>query len=352
MIIERIHIFNVRNISEIDIRLGNHLNIFHGENGSGKTSILEAIYMLSSGKSFRSRKIRKIIKEHEDKLTIFAQFDEVTMGLERSYSSRKMQVNGESVSKVSTLAKHFPVLIITQDSHRLFDSGPLNRRQFLDWGLFHVEHDFLSVWSNYRKLLKNRNVALSNNASESEIIAWDQGLVLYGSKYTDFRKSYLAKLLPHFIRYARLLFGNYSFDLEYKQGWSEDKSFGECLAEQYPKDRFARRTVYGPHRSDLIVKINNRDAKDHVSRGQQKMLVYALYFSQVTLLKEIHNKETLILLDDLGAELDVQHAQKLLSLVSELFSQACITTANIDSLPLAKFESVKMFHVEHGSVCS
>jgi len=354
MTFEHIHILDVRNISEARIEFSDRLNIFYGDNGSGKSSVLESIYLLSSGKSFRTRQITKIIKQNKNKLTLFGKLVTVgsamTMGLERSVSERKIQINGEIVKKTSTLAQCLPVLVVTQDSHKLLESGPQWRRQFLDWGLFHVEQEFLLTWINYKKLLKNRNLALSNKASKTEISAWNQGLSFYGETYSVLRKDYLNALLPKFREYAQILLGDSQFDLQYKQGWPKEIELLNCLESQYYRDILSGRTVYGPHRADITINIDGRNAKDHVSRGQQKMLVYAFYFAQVSYLKEKSDKNTLILLDDLGAELDLVHARKLLTLISGFFSQVCITTANLTSLPLDEFNKVKMFHVKQGVV--
>ena len=356
MILKHIHIHNVRNISEAKIEFGNHLNILYGENGSGKTSVLESIYLLSSGKSFRSRHITKIIKENKNKLTLFGKLESAdkttNLGLEKSGSGYKIHINGESVNQISALAIRLPVLVVTQDSHKLLDSGPQWRRQFIDWGLFHVKHEFHSIWSRYRRSLKNRNQALVNKASKVEIEAWNEGLASYGETYSNLRQEYIKDVLPYFKEYVTLLLNDDDCDIVYKRGWSKEISLNDCLNGQYERDRISGRTAYGPHRSDLTVILKGKDAKDHVSRGQQKLLVYALYLAQIAYLKKVTEKETLLLLDDLGAELDKEHSHKLLSLISEQFSQVCITTANLTSLSLGELQDVRMFHVKHGTICS
>jgi len=356
MILKQIHIHDVRNISEAKIEFGNHLNILYGENGSGKSSVLESIYLLSSGKSFRSRQITKIIKENKKKLTLFGKLESAdkttTLGIEKSSSGHKIHINGESVNQISALAMCLPVLVVTQDSHKLLEAGPQWRRQFIDWGLFHVKHEFHAIWSNYRRLLKNRNQALLNKASKSEIEAWNEGLASYGSTYSELRQEYIEAVLPYFAKYTALLLDDENCNLIYKRGWPKDSDLLDCLNSQYERDRVSGRTAYGPHRSDVTVIMKDRDAKDHASRGQQKLLVYALNLAQIAYLKEISGKETLLLLDDLGAELDIDHSRKLLGLISDRFAQVCITTANLESLPLKEFQDLKLFHVEHGTIHS
>ena len=356
MLLDYIHIKDFRNIVEAKIQFGKQLNVFYGENGSGKSSVLESIYMLTTGKSFRTRQITKIIKEKENKLTLFGKLEQAgnkaTLGLERSVRGHVIRINGETVTRFSALASCLPVLVITQDSHKLLEAGPQWRRQFIDWGLFHVEHNFLSIWLNYRKLLKNRNVALANGAKQAEIDAWNEGLASYGEAFTAQRQAYITGILPLFQDFTDILLGNRACNLEYRRGWPASSNLLDTLNSQYQRDIRRGRTSYGPHRGDLVVKINGYEAKDHVSRGQQKLLVNALYFAQISYLKKNSNKNTLILLDDLGAELDIGHARKLINLVATRFSQVCITTANLDSLPLDKNNKVKLFHVKHGDIKS
>jgi len=354
MILDEIRIHDVRNISEAKLEFGKHLNILFGENGSGKSSVLESIYLLSSGKSFRSTQITKIIQENKKKLTLFGKISgsgtSTTLGLEKSRSGHIIHINSEKINRISELAKCLPVLVVTQDSHKLLEAGPQWRRQFVDWGLFHVKHEFHAIWGNYRKLLKNRNLALSQQASIAEIDAWNEGLASYGETYSELRTEYIKSLSPYFENFATELLGKGDYELQYKRGWSLDISLLSCLQNNYERDRFSGRTEFGPHRADFILLVDQRDAKDHVSRGQQKLLVYALNLAQIAYIKQLSEKETLLLLDDLGSELDLEHSEKLLSLISSHFSQVCITTANIESLPLGKFKNIKMFHVKHGTI--
>ncbi len=349
-----IHISGVRNIESANIQLGETFNVFFGENGSGKTSVLESIYLLATSKSFRSIQARKIINVNNHSLTVFGRIQKLNdvfkVGLEKRIDANTIRINGNDIRVLSELLECLPVLVVEQDSHKLLESGPLWRRKFIDWGLFHVKHDFTSIWRDYRKSLKQRNILLVQNAASDVISSWTQGLVSLGERYSALREEYLSLLVPYFIRYANALLGDENYSLVYKRGWPKDVSLNQCLCDHLHKDRIRGRTSYGPHRADLLVKIQGKDARDHVSRGQQKLLVYALNLAQVSLLKEVKQKQTLLLLDDLGSELDVRHSTNLLSLLQESFGQVCITTASLDSVPVANMKKVKLFHVEHGKV--
>ena len=352
MILKSIQIQDLRNIEHAKLEFNNQFNIIYGENGSGKTSLLEGIYLLSSGKSFRTSNTHKIVKQGSDSFTLFGkttQPTEATIGLQKSSKQKTIKINGETQNSAINLAKSLPALIVTQDSHKLIDSGPQVRREFLDWGLFHVKHDFVNVWRAYRKLLKQRNSALSLRSSRDELDAWNIGLSELGEKYSTYRSNYIAELSPYFQEYSALLLNEQRFNLKYKKGWPKELNLLKCLSSQYERDIITCRTEYGPHRADFLITQEDIDCKDRVSRGQQKLLVYSLYLSQIEYVKNSVGTDTLLLLDDLGSELDLNHATKLLKLLQERFSQVCITTANLESLPLEQLQDVKLFHVKHGT---
>ncbi len=352
--LSEITIMNVRNIEAATFEFSAKFNIFYGENGSGKTSIIESIYLLATAKSFRSSQIRKIINEKNQSLTVFGRIyriNEITkLGVEKTFHLNNIRINDKTIKSVSALAECLPVLVIEQDSHKLLESGPQWRRKFLDWGLFHVKHDFTLIWSHYRKSLKQRNALLAQGAGTDVIESWTDGLTTLGETYSSMRENYVSLLIPYFVDYVQALLGSDEFNLSYKRGWPKDISLQQCMIEQLPKDRLNCRTNYGPHRADLLIKKNNKDVRDHVSRGQQKLLVYALNLAQVSVLKELKNKETMLLLDDLGSELDTAHSRNLLQLLEDTFGQVCITTANLATIPVSEMEEVKLFHVKHGIV--
>ncbi len=355
MMLSSIKISNVRNIRQLSINFGPRFNIFHGENGAGKSAILEAIYLLSAGKSFRTHHIKKLISYEESQIILFAQVqdnDDVisNLGLLKSAKGNEIRINGEDVKSISELAIRLPVLVTTQDSHKLIDSGPQWRRQFLDWGLFHVKHEFLSVWKNYNKLLKQRNSALFNGCHRDELIAWDNSLAHYGQQYDQIRKTFINEFTPYFVEFSQYLLGKRAYNLVYQQGWPKDLIYAECLDKYREKDVASRRTEYGPHRADLRIEVDLQNSRDTASRGQQKLLVYALNFALIAYLEETKGIKTLMLLDDLGSELDPRHTAKLLRLLRDKFSQVCITTANLEALALDNYDDVKLFHVKHGEL--
>ncbi|HFD32070.1 MAG TPA: DNA replication/repair protein RecF [Gammaproteobacteria bacterium] len=349
-----INISDVRNIESTTFEFGPRFNVFYGDNGGGKTSVLESIYLLATAKSFRSSHARKIINENKQSLVVFGRIkgenESIKVGIEKALSSSAIRVNGSNLKSVSELAELLPVLVIEQDSHKLLEAGPQERRKFLDWGLFHVKHEFTSIWASYKKNLKQRNALLAQGTDSTSLDSWTVGLSEDGETYSTLRSEYINELAPFFKHYAEHLLGKGDYELIYKRGWPKEISLLECMSSHISRDIQSGRTNYGPHRADLLIYKNGKDVRDLVSRGQQKLLVYALNLAQVSLLKSKNGKETMLLLDDLGSELDLGHSSNLLTLLDESFGQVCITTANLDTIPLADMNNVKLFHVKHGSI--
>ncbi len=355
MSLSRLKISQLRNLQEEELELSPHLNVIFGRNGSGKTSLLEAIHILALGKSFRTRDIGNVVREGAAELTVFGNISangegEVPVGIRKGKSATEIRISGEKVQRVSTLAMYLPVLLITPASHRLIESERQYRREFLDWGAFHVEQNFYAEWKTYKTALAQRNAALKSNVSERLCRAWDAGLVTAANAIDRARKDYAAEIAPYVANYAKDLLGVGDLAIRYEQGWPGKGSFNDALDAAWENDVRRGRTGYGPHRSDFRIQIEGADILHKVSRGQQKLLVYALKLAQIRHLRERAGKNSVMLLDDLTAELDGMHRDGLLELLSKESAQVLITTTDPELLNLHNRQGVKMFHVERGRV--
>lgn len=353
MCIELLNIENVRIIQSQSIEFCPGLNVFYGNNGSGKTSVIEAIHILGTGKSFRSNQVKRVIRDGESELTVFAQVkDEQSdlthkIGIRRSLNDTHARIDGSSVKGFSELAKCMPLLLITPESHRLLESGPSWRRKYLDWGVFHVEHEYAASWSKYNQALKQRN-SLLQNGRQQDIDLWTDTLVELGQRLHQFRRGYFENLRPLLEQFSETFLPGQELDFSYYAGWNKEKALADVIKEHLAQDRIHGRTEYGPHRADIRIRFNGMNAKDSVSRGQQKLLVYAMQMAQTSCVYEVARKRSTLLLDDLGAELDSTKINILMDVINREFNQAIITTADQKSIPLDIFESRKLFHVEHG----
>lgn len=351
MHLTQLDIRQVRNLHNVDIKPGKRCNYIYGANASGKTSVLEAIYLLSVARSFRTTHIKHVISHDQTSLQVFARISSnnytSAVGIERSSKKTRIRINGEDVKQVSELSALLPVQIINPDVHKLLEQGPKYRRQFIDWGVFHVEHTFLMAWQQYYRVLKQRNAALRRKLDTKTITLWDEQLIQFAKTITLSRENYLLGFLPIFNKYVEKLMG-LSVDLQYQRGWNSEESFTDTLKESFEKDIFKGFTSLGPHRADLEISHNGILVQNCFSRGQQKLLVCAMRLAQISHLKQETNQQSLLLVDDLAAELDVEHRQNLIELLIDTGAQLFVTATEKTSFVLpAEIES-KMFHVEHG----
>ncbi len=358
MTLAHLEVVDLRNILAIKfdpLLVG--FNFIYGPNGSGKTSILEAIYYLSRGRSFRSSAISRIIRRDTHKFRVFAQVrvsedHDFPVGIERPLQGDlKIRIAGKDVHSTAELADLIPVQLINSHCYNLLDAGPSFRRKFLDWGVFYLNPAFLRVWRDYGLALKQRNAALRNHRSPKELDSWSKELASHAVQLNQFRQNYIEQFIPLFITTLASLLNISGLEITYQAGWDESQDFYELLSSNYEKDTQAGHTQFGPHRADLKITINKISAKDILSRGQQKLFVCAMMLAQGALLQSSANKKPIYLIDDLPAELDRVSRSDLMALLSKQETQIFVTaveqSALSDSLSMVP---VKMFHVEHGNL--
>ena len=343
----------VRNLSHVDIQPHSQLNIIHGENASGKTSLLEAIHLLSTARSFRTHRIQHVIQHDTDKLTVFARIQTGPhahqLGIERSKRKTEIRVDGQTIQQTSVLTRHLPLQLITPQVSSLLEQGPKLRRRFLDWGVFHVKHDYLANWRAFHRVLQQRNSALRQHLANSQITAWDKALVAAASEITQSRQAYLAGLLPILQAYSQTLIQQQP-ELGYQQGWPVEEPLDRLLVESLPRDRERGHTQYGPHRAELVFKFNGIPAQEVLSRGQTKLFISAMQLAQVSHLARETGVQCVIMVDDLAAELDRNKRSALLKLLLATQAQVFITVTEPNLLDIDPAQGHKMFHVEQGRI--
>lgn len=353
MSLSKLHISDLRNISNCAFEFSPQFNVITGANGSGKTSILEAIYLMGRGKSFRSTYSRKLVKNGQSSLTVFGMTSDPVLGEKRigiqiSEGKLTSKVNGEFLTKSSKLASLLPLLLINPDADKLIKGSPRLRRSFLDWGLFHVEQSFLSIWQRYSRVLLQRNAQLRTGKDGNSY--WDQQLIEAAEALHAKRVSYAKDLAEVAKFHFQKLVGIESVSFRYSSGWPKGMLFADALAEKVESDAKAGFTQRGPHRADLVMFTEEKKACDYLSGGQQKLAACALILAQAKIFIDKVEKPCLLLVDDLPAELDTKHRKTLIDLLADTGCQLFITTTDAELLELSSYENVSMFHVEHGAV--
>ncbi|QTS83554.1 DNA replication/repair protein RecF [Coxiella endosymbiont of Amblyomma nuttalli] len=351
--ITSIKIHQFRNLSAVDITIASRFNFFFGHNGAGKTSLLEAIYYLGVGRSFRTHLPQCLIQDSTDSFSVFIEINEgkqsTPLGVERhKQGGRRLKINGEVISDWSILAKRLPLCILSTMSHQFLSDGPKVRRQFLDWILFHAEPTFFPTWKRIQRILKQRNAALKAQLSLEEITYLDEVLTQNAEYIDKLRKKITSEFNHLFQEILQHFLPEHTLILHYYRGWSEGNTLTKLLTTHLKLDLQRGYTQIGPQRADFCFSIRSLPVQDILSQGQQKLVTYALHITQGLLLKERTSLSPIYLIDDLIAELDVDKRECVVSLLAKLQSQVFVTGINHFDLDIPP--NTSMFHVKRGSI--
>lgn len=359
MSLVRLQVTNVRNLTRLDLLPSPQLNVIHGDNGSGKTSLLDAIHILSTGRSFLNDAIRPVIQYGKEALTVFGEVADAdgritSIGLERQAGCSRIRINGRTPESLGELLEVMPVQYLGPDSQKLLEQGPRERRRLLDWGVFHVEHGFYPQWRRYQRALRQRNAALKAGDQSGSLKAWDQELVGAALHLHQYRAVYMEALLPCFTDCLHeVMSQDVAISARYSPGWNPEHLYADVLARSLERDLRLGFTHYGPHRADLVFKVDEHPASEALSRGQLKLVVVALKLAQVRLLQRLQGRACVFLMDDLPSELDQANRGKVLRALLESGAQPFVTCTDPGALRLDEAAlpgRKKMFHVEHGCI--
>jgi DNA replication and repair protein RecF len=352
MSLSRLTLRDFRCFAALELDLSPRANLIIGDNASGKTSLLEAIFFLSRARSFRTSKADNLIRQGAqgflmNGLTVDSS-GTMALGLARQGGVLEARLGGAPAQNLAELTERLPVQLFDSAAHQLLEGGPRHRRQFLDWGVFHVEQGFLPAWRRYQRALKQRNTALKQKAPEAVLRTFEPELATAGTLLDRQRRDYLEQLAPVASTWAKRVLGPMDLGLRYLRGWGEGKTLEEALAANRSFDREQGVTRSGPHRAEMAIEIGGISAQQQVSRGQQKVLAGALLLAQAAYLKQATGRQCLLLVDDIAAELDRGHQGRFLELVLETQAQVFLTSVEKDRLPV--WPDANVFHVEHGKI--
>jgi len=356
MTIAQLKIHDFRNIDFADISPSSTFNFIIGDNGSGKTSFLEAIYMLGHGRAFRHLLSSRIIQHNKSELILFSKIivpnqQTHTVGLSKARSGdNKIKIDNDEGYKLAELAKLLPMQLITPEGFDLLTGGPKYRRAFIDWGCFHHYPEFISLWNTLRRLLKQRNALLKNTIHYNQVLPWDKELVPIANKVSQIREDYIAQIRPEIIKTSHDFLPEYSLECQFYSGWDSSTDYATLLVDNFERDKLLNYTSVGPHKADLRLKIGNTPIEALFSRGQLKLLMCALRLAQGEFYAEQLNQSCLYLIDDFASELDLSKRTLLAKRLKSTGSQVFITAVDQEQIQAMVDENDKIFYIKSGII--
>lgn len=333
MTLAQLQVTDLRNIREARIALHPRWNFFWGANGSGKTSVLEALYLLGTGHSFRTRETASLVRAEQSQFTVFARtFDEQTVSIQKHRTQpTQVRINQTPCTSASSLAHFLPSHVFYQDIFTIIDAGPAARRSLLDWGMFHVKPEYHALWKSYRHVLRQRNCLLRSQASPAEFVPWDAELVAIAHALDALREAWCREWADAFVGMLETL-TPLRCRLRYYRGWdrkNQGLSLDTVLKQHFEADRARQYTHYGSHHADLVLQSDDINPRQGFSRGQQKTVLYALKLSMAAILQK---ENGIFLLDDFASELDFAHQDRLLKQLDALAGQFFVTSTQPEIL--------------------
>ena len=354
--IMRLRLRDFRRFGEQELQPAPRFNLFVGENGSGKTSLLEAMHLMAHGRSFRGRVRDGLIRHDEEALEVYLEWQQSTSlhraGLRHTGSKWEARLDGANVSHLGELCAALAVISFEPGSHILIQGASEARRRYLDWGLFHLEPDFLPQWRRYSRALKQRNALLRSLRPGDQLEAWENELAQSGEQLSSYRESYVAGLQPHLDRVITALFPTAgTVVLCLHPGWKlQELSLADALLLTRERDQRQGHTTVGPHRADVRLEFGNFPGRETLSRGQAKLAALSLLLAQAAQLAEHDGAWPVLQLDDLASELDRQHQQRVIQYLHGCGAQVFVTGTEVPVGLSGQEFDITTFHVEHGVI--
>lgn len=358
MRIKQLNLAHLRCVTAASLDLGSGINLITGENGAGKTTAIEALHLLSHGRSFRGRVRDGLIQHGARALHVRVHWEDAhahehRAGLEHDGKHWRARVDGDAVKSLAELASHVAMVCFEPGSHALLSGAAENRRRFVDWSLFHVEPGFLDCWRRYARALRQRNSLLKTTRDLASLDAWETELQHCGDRIAEMRSAYLSRWHSVLLELTQQFLPELApAEVSFVRGWRSEDSLADALRSSRERDQIQGFTSVGPHRADWRMRFGKLTAREGLSRGQTKLAALACVLAQAQQFAVVRGYWPLVCLDDLASELDQRHQQRVLAQLLASKAQVVITatedTATDKILALAGLQ-ITRFHVEQGT---
>lgn len=357
MYIKNIHLENFRNYKSLDLEFDEKLNLILGDNAQGKTNLVESLYIMGLGKSFRTNNDQDMIAFEEDfskaVSTVIDEDDETKIEIIYKKDGKILKLDNQKLQRSMDLLENVYVVVFSPDDLKIIKEGPDNRRKFLDRELCQIKPVYYSDLGNYKKVLKQRNYLLKERNNDKKLFeVFDEALADYGLRIAKERYNFSEKLQKISSEIHNHISGNKeNLSVYYETKILKDFSkedYKKLLNQNFEKDLFKGYTSFGPHKDDIGINVNGIDIRNFGSQGQQRTAALSLKLAELGLIKEETGKNAVLILDDVLSELDNQRQQYLIESMKDV--QVFITTTQIDEELRRKLPSGRAFQVDNGQV--
>ena len=331
MYINKIKLQNFRNYNEQEIILNKSINVFYGDNAQGKTNILEAIFLCTFGKSFRTNKEKELIKLGKDNANVIIEYEKKDSKISISISDKKqILVNGIKIKKLSELLGNINIVIFTPDDINILKGGPALRRRFLDMMIGQLKPNYVYILNMYIKTLEQRNNYLrqikEENKPENLLDIWDEKLIEYADIIYKYRKEFIDKIKKKInIIHKKITDEKEEINIQYISNCESKEAYSELLKQRRKLDIIKGFTTKGIHRDDFEIYINNKELSIYGSQGQNRTAILSLKLSELQVIYDEIEEEPILLLDDFMSELDINRRKNFLNNIKN--TQVIITCA-------------------------
>ncbi len=349
----RLRAQNFRLLRDIDLKLDPGLNLILGDNAAGKSSLLETLYTAAHGRpanGLYEDACGPLDSAWSVRVNGMIQNDRPTSEIEILFQKRRhfQRIDGEDCARAD-LARLLPMASLNSKAHALVGEGPAQRRRFLDWGLFHVEQQFIGIWRRYRRALRQRNAVLRSGGSREQLRSWNEELAVAGETLHDIRKAHLKLIEKPLVEMLERLVGGTGWSLALDGGWNPEQRLIDVFEESEDADRRSGNTQNGPHRAELCIKRQGDEARRRTSRGEEKLVAAAMLLVQSRYIGMATSTAVMLLVDDFTSELGDAAQRRLMEALLESRSQIVITALSKSEI-LDESKDAVVFHVEHGAV--
>ncbi len=356
MYVSRLKLYGFRNYKSEEFEFFPGTNILYGNNAQGKTNVLEALYLFSIGKSFRTQQDREIINFDENFTRISVEFEDIRRTNEieiviRRDRKKQIKINGVPISKMGELIGLFSVVLFSPDELNLTKGSPNARRKFLDIALSQMKPKYYHILRRYNKVLEQRNNLIKkmrfspNDSAKETLFVWNEKLADYGMAIIEYRKDFIERLNKFSQKIHQEISGE-NFSVKYKPAFSTKEEFCEKLNSSLDKEIEQGFTLYGPHRDDIDIFTEEKDIKTYGSQGQHRSAVLSLKLAQADMMYEDTGEYPVLLLDDIMSELDSVRRAYLVNKIKN--KQVIITCTDADETGI-KSDS-HLIHIENGKI--